>query len=334
VTDELFAAQRSAADIIAYLKSVREWGEADTFSLVNSLPWLVELWERFSPIRDDEARIWLSMALPYLRGVRPSTGVRLLGRRAPCAAELLLSLTEELRDSLGDDQSFKQIEFVLLNKFLSLPDTNPVYWQSAVTHYLFIDLHGVSKERLPLTNREGKPWVFKPIYDALHNEPAFRAAVESHPLSSYDALAKKLGRRVAALDLEELLRQIKWEVSRAILTSSPPEPRNKQAVPSLARITADRDTQCVILDERPYAVADPGAFKLWAALIDAHNKGATPIPKKKLFQAAGRPDADPRTDRIKMGCPAEISKLIRVKDGRGGGVSLRLPRSRRKVIPV
>jgi hypothetical protein len=95
--------------------------------------------------------------------------------------------------------------------------------------------------------------------------------------------------------------------------------------PPAHRITADWDTQNVTLDGHPCHIADPIAFKLWAALIDAHNKGASPIPKKKLFQAAGRPDADPRTDRMKKGCALEICRLIQVKDGRGGGVSLNLP---------
>jgi hypothetical protein len=334
VTYKLFVAERSAVDIIAYLHSVRAWAKPQAFSLINSLPWLVEFWERFSPLRDDDLRIGLSMALPYLRGVRPRTGIRLLGHRVPCAAELLLTLTRELHDSLGDDESFEQIEFVLLNKFLRLSDANPVNWQLAVKHYLFIDLQGVSRARLPLTNREGKPLVFKPIYDALHNEPAFRTAVESHPLSNYDSLAKELGRQVATLDLEELLRQVKWEVSRAILTSHRPDPKDEHVGPPPPRITADRDTQCVILDGHRYTVADPIAFKLWAALIDAHHKEATPISKKKLFRAARRLDSDPRIDRMKNGSAPKLSKLIQVKDGRGGGVSLKLPRSRKKVIPV
>jgi hypothetical protein len=98
-----------------------------------------------------------------------------------------------------------------------------------------------------------------------------------------------------------------------------------QCVRTGPRITADAESRSVTLDGRRFEITRSHVFKLFKALIDAHNAGCTPINRFDLYQKASRKDKDPRPDRLWPSLPAELQAIIKVDAVRGGGYSLGLP---------
>jgi len=91
------------------------------------------------------------------------------------------------------------------------------------------------------------------------------------------------------------------------------------------RISAIVDTQSVNLDGRIIFVPELPAFKLFAALVNAHNENRTPVTRRKLFADVGRKDRDGRVKAHFAALPGDLSKLIRSSQKPGGGYSLCLP---------
>src|SRR5262249_22007837 len=97
---------------------------------------LLAFWVRFSPLSAWSAPI--EDAVPLFRGVRPSKGVRLAGRRASCAAEMVVKAAREAFERLDSNQNFERLSFLLLSRRDNLlPVTeDSTEWYYAVRKYL------------------------------------------------------------------------------------------------------------------------------------------------------------------------------------------------------
>ena len=111
---------------------------------------------------------------------------------------------------------------------------------------------------------------------------------------------------------------------RRALPSDPPPPL--PPIDAGPRITTYPDTQTVNLDGRSIRIDDRTAYKLFAAIVAAHNEDRTPIPGKMALAAAGRAvGEDPRPNRTLAQLPTRLKRLKQSKTGPGGGCHLRLP---------
>jgi hypothetical protein len=123
----------------------------------------------------------------------------------------------------------------------------------------------------------------------------------------------------------------RWPVPRPEGAAAPPEqpqaasakPRKRRPGP---RITTDSDTNEVILDGAPTKIKDKVVFRLFAALVDAHNNRQTPIARHALFEAIGRSrNKDPRPERHFKKLPPDLRALVQTDSVCGGGFFLSLP---------
>ena len=100
--------------------------------------------------------------------------------------------------------------------------------------------------------------------------------------------------------------------------------------PDDCRISANADTQEVILDGRVIRIPELPVFKLFAALVKAHKERRTPITRYELFNEIGRKDKDPRAGEFFGQLPKTLEKLIVSSQKPGGGYSLLLPSAKKK----
>jgi hypothetical protein len=185
------------------------------------LPDLVAFYAHFLPLND----LWhspIQAALPLLRGVRSSKGVRFSSYIANCHHEILLKIVQGLHGWLGRQAAFQPIALYLWDKCLGLFRTNAADWQLAVER--FVLARCASDEQLAEAPRYQEPRFAncEAIYRRLISEETFDGrtftqVVLASPPAAYFRLAKLLGKRATGYDLEELRRQIQWEASRALL---------------------------------------------------------------------------------------------------------------------
>lgn len=112
-----------------------------------------------------------------------------------------------------------------------------------------------------------------------------------------------------------------WCVEDAAEPAGLTKPEEKAA----HRIGVDPDTSTVHLDGKSIVVESRTVFRLFAALVTAHNEGRTPINSRCLFAAAGRTrDKDPRPDRVFDSLPPQLKDLLVSESVAGCDHSLRL----------
>jgi hypothetical protein len=104
-----------------------------------------------------------------------------------------------------------------------------------------------------------------------------------------------------------------------------PTPDAQPAAPTGPRITYDRDTTTVCLDGHHLRVKNRLTFRVFSALVEAHNTGRTPINRFDLFVAAKLENKDPRPERLWQNLPAQLRTLIQSDATPNGGSSLCLP---------
>lgn len=114
-------------------------------------------------------------------------------------------------------------------------------------------------------------------------------------------------------------------IDLAMQASTAPNEEAKPHTPT-NRINTNSDTHTVVLDDVAILVENRTVFKVFAALVAAHNEGRTPIDRFALFEAAGRKrNIDPRPERLFRKLPLALLDLIESEAVANGGYSLKLP---------
>jgi hypothetical protein len=235
VRDTLRLAERAALSGIAGMARVRELADDDVI-LLHPLVELVPFFVAYCPLGDWKPCI--QTALPLLRGIRPSRGVRFGGRRFSCAHEAALAHTEELWEWLDRHRTFRPIALHLLNKCIDLFRSGWLQWQHAVERFALakcVDDESCAGHSLELAESSSYEKPFWRDCNAIYRrltgpdtfyQRTFTEVVRSSPPEAYLALAKEFGTRNGDPDLEKLRGQVQWEGARAMLLHrvEPPKP--------------------------------------------------------------------------------------------------------------
>jgi hypothetical protein len=224
----LLSAEHSARVAVLRLGYLR--GLTDDARLMTSLfPDLIAFYVDFSPLNEGW-RLPIEGALPLVRGVRTDKGVRIGPYRANCHHEILLKVVKGLHDWLGGQDVFQPIAQYLCGACLDLFGLEGVWWERAVRRFILARC-ATDRQRERATRQAEHPMYQEPrfgaceaIYRRLVSEESvdaktFTQVVQASPASAYRRLGKELGQRASAYDLGELLRQIEWEASRALLVN-------------------------------------------------------------------------------------------------------------------
>jgi hypothetical protein len=250
------------------------------------------------------------MAHPHLRGLRRSRGIHFAGHRGSCAHEIVVIVVRELQGWLSRQEAFRPIGLYLNNKYLDLFHIKGVQWSFAVERFICARLaskpHAKAARALAESPMYDAPqWqecnaiYQRLVSDGTFFQKTFTQVVQEMQPAECHALAKKLGEKAGAFDLERLSRQVLWETSRYLVRNRAvvfqgPVVQPTQTPPKRPRKPRGRtpDPEVAVRERRMTEAWDTGHYRTYAELarefeVDPSYAGKV-IRKHLLKQRGGK----------------------------------------------
>ncbi len=211
----LLRARRAMVDAVGRLRGYAELSSR-TF-LYPPVDVLITCWVDVLP-HDRTWRRDVSIPQAFVQGVRDSNGVTVGGVTANTAGQVLLEQCRRLHGWLSASPSFRPISCYLYNECADRLAVDLSTWGDVACDFA---RRALPAGLAPLTI--GSPsWTdsHQAILNALENPKrlsSLAATVRKIPVAEIEDLARRLGGQVAAIGLDELERQVEWEINHALL---------------------------------------------------------------------------------------------------------------------